>query len=626
MRKPILVFTIILFSYFSFSQEHPWQGEGTVENPFKIFTVDDLNAIREQEDNPLYSALGPFGYNVPYTNIHFELMNNIEDSLTQRLCLNFGGNIHGKGHYISLNFNNSDYYLNNLIGEVIGGTIDSLRLEGNMFNSMGIFGGISIGEIDNLICNLNITPYINDLSAVLYLFCDGVGVSNTEEAVIFKNCINYSNINMPAKKYIDCALFWAIQAGNFDGIINYGNFNIETTEESIVEAHVFLDIIESSLIKNCINYGNVTINGMPNTANVSLFANFNSQTEYDNKITNCLNTGNVYAKKVDYLGAFANLNASRICNCVNTGRLIGDKIAGGIVGENYEYGLVENCLNAGYIQGDSIAGGIVAVNNGGTVKNNLSLSRTSKYSVFGDSISNSQQQFPDSLMFENNFYDKQLLTQMSSPQGDILENNAAKGLLTTDITGFALQEILGDGWSYAEGRYPVPIGFENDSAVLLAATPIYLPYTDQDNYNTVDSVTCHFMLGTENNVEWECSSSTVNLEETEDGLKGVLQSEGYANLVANLGGFHKNIILNIKSVCDPVYKNEEIQKTQAIAYPNPTKDILYFNQASAYEIYDLQGKLIMKSKKPQNSVNTSELKSGIYLIKIGGEIMKFVVE
>ena len=93
---------------------------------------------------------------------------------------------------------------------------------------------------------------------------------------------------------------------------------------------------------------------MPNTANVSLFANFNSQTEYDNKITNCLNTGNVYAKKVDYLGAFANLNASRICNCVNTGRLIGDKIAGGIVGENYEYGLVENCLNAGYIQGDRL--------------------------------------------------------------------------------------------------------------------------------------------------------------------------------------------------------------------------------------------------------------------------------
>ena len=622
MRKPILVFTIILFSHFSFSQEHPWQGEGTEENPFKIFTVDDLNAIREQEDNPLYSAEGPFGGYVPYTNIHFELMNNIEDSLTQKLCSKFGGHFHGKGHYISLNFNNSDYNLNCLIGHVEGGKIDSLRFEGNMFNSMGIFGGISIGVIDNLICNVNFTPFVDELNAKLYVFCD----SFWGDGVIFKNCINYSNINMPAKKYIHCGLFWGF-AGNLEGMINYGDFNVETTEESIVEAHVFSEFLSVGTIKNCINYGNVTINGMPNTASVSLFANINSNFYFDdNQIINCLNTGNVYAKKVDYLGVFANWNGSNIFNCVNTGRVIGDKIAGGIVAKNDVSGLVENCLNAGYVQGDSIVGGIVAVNNGGTVKNNLSLSRTSKYSVFGDSISNSQQQFPDSLMFENNFYDKQLLTQMSSPQGDILENNATKGLLTTEITGFALQDILGDGWSYAEGRYPVPLGFENDSAVLLAATPIYLPYTDQDNYNTVDSVTCHFMLGTENNVEWECSSSTVNLEETEDGLKGVLQSEGYANLVANLGGFHKNIILNIKSVCEPSYKNEEIQKTQAIAYPNPTKDILYFNQASAYEIYDLQGKLIMKSKKPQNSVNTSKLKSGIYLIKIGKEIMKFVVE
>jgi hypothetical protein len=305
---------------------------------------------------------------------------------------------------------------------------------------------------------------------------------------------------------------------------------------------------------------------------------------------------------------------------------MGIAVAGGIVAEN-TVGSVENCFNIGNIQGDSIAGGIVAVNNGGVVKNNLSLSKTSKYSIFGDIISNSQQQYPDSLMFGNNFYDKQLVPQMPCPQGDIIENNAAKGLLTTDITGFALQEILGDSWSYAEGRYPVPKAFENDSVVLLAATPIYLPYTDLDNYNTVDSVTCHFMLGTENNVEWESNlPQIINLEETEDGLKGVLQSTGNANLIASLGGFYKNIFLNIKSVCEPSYKIEEIQKSQAIVYPNPTKDILYFNQALAYEIYDVQGKLIMKSKKPQNFVNTSKLKSGIYLIKVGEEVMKFVVE
>ncbi|HQB21994.1 MAG TPA: T9SS type A sorting domain-containing protein [Bacteroidales bacterium] len=614
MRKLILVFTIILFSCFSFSQEHPWQGEGTVENPFKIFTIDDLNTIRQYENDPLYYFLvddESIHIPVSYYNMHFELMNNIDDSLTHRLCNDFGGHFHGKGHYIRLNYNTPSGETGEFIGSVLCGSIDSLRLEGNMFNSYGIFGGVG-GEINHLICNLNVKAQVWNINTTLYLFCNGITGT-------FKNCINYSDINIDANKYISCGFF---ENGNgvIDGFINYGNFNIETTNESIVEAWVLIKA-SSADIKNCVNYGNFTINGIPEFANVSIMSMGSHGT-----ISNCLNTGDIFAKKVDVLGVFSSWNFGNVINCVNTGRVIGDKITGGIVGTNYEPGLVKNCLNAGYVQGDSISGGIVGNNYGGSAKNNLSLYKTYGYSIFGDSIDNSQQFYPDSLMFENNFYDKQLLTQMSSPEGDILENNAAKGLLTTEITGFALQDILGDDWSYAEGRYPIPLGLENHPAAQLAATPMYLPYTDQDDYNTVDSVTCHFMLGTENNVEWECGYPSVNLEETEDGLKGVLQTTGFVNLVASLGNYHKNIILNIKSVCDPVYKNEEIQKTQAIAYPNPTKDILYFNQASAYEIYDLQGKLIMKSKKPQNFVNTSKLKSGIYLIKIGGEIMKFVVE
>ncbi|MGI6320004.1 MAG: T9SS type A sorting domain-containing protein [Bacteroidales bacterium] len=611
MKKTISIITF-LFIFSSLGLFAQWQGAGTEENPFKIFTVDDLNAIREQEDNPLYSALGPFGYNVPYTNIHFELMNNIEDSLTQKLCSKFGGHFHGKGHFISLNFNNSDYYLNNLIGEVIGGTIDSLRLEGNMFNSMGIFGAADVGEIDNLICNVNFTPFVNELNAKLYVFSAG----SSADGVIFKNCINYSNINMPAKKYIHCGLFWGF-AGNLEGMINYGDFNVETTEESIVEAHVFSEFLSVGTIKNCINYGNVTINGIPHTANVSLFTSVSSGFSFDdNKITNCLNTGNVYAKKVDYLGAFANLNAGWIYNCVNTGRLIGDKIAGGIVGENYEYGLVENCLNAGYIQGDSIAGGIVAVNNGGTVKNNLSLSRTSKYSVFGDSISNSQQQFPDSLMFENNFYDKQLLTQMSSPQGDILENNAAKGLLTTDITGFALQEILGDGWSYAEGRYPIPLGLENDSMALVAATPVYLHFETEDDYNHVDSVTKDFTVGLENSVVWNETYGRVSF----DDEYASLLSLGYENLVVNLGDYKKEVYINILDIETSIME-ESITKN-GIIYPNPASEFINIKldgiSADKLEICDISGKLLLSQTITNNyqQIQIKDLKRGMYFLKI----------
>ncbi|MFY9591915.1 MAG: T9SS type A sorting domain-containing protein, partial [Bacteroidales bacterium] len=330
--------------------------------------------------------------------------------------------------------------------------------------------------------------------------------------------------------------------------------------------------------------------------------------------------------------AGSNYRKIKISNCMNTGNLSGSDKTAGIFCNLYtgnfaldEPMIIENCVNTGAISGNVSAGGITSGAGLNTttppiIRNNLNLGKTSNYALFDWS---EQVAFET---FENNFYDKQLVPQTASPQGDILENNAAKGLLTTDITGFALQEILGNGWSYAEGRYPIPLGLENHPAVQLAATPIYLPYEDQDNYNTVDSVTCHFTLGTENNVEWTSNPSQIELIQSENELKGVLQTTGFANLSAYLDGFTKNILLNIKSICQPDYKKEEIQKTQITAYPNPTKDILYFNQASAYEIFDLQGKLVMKSNKPQNFVNTAELKPGMYIIKIGEEVIKFVVE
>ena len=609
MRKLILVFTIILFSCFSFSQEHPWQGSGTEEDPFRIYNLNDLHLIKENEES----------FN-GYAGIHFNLMNDIDDVLSFNIASNFRGYFHGKGHYITLGIDEetqlSDYFISQVYG-----TIDSLSFEG-VFNYISLFNRIEItGKLSHITCYVN---YIWDQGEA-YIFCH-------QNSGTIEYCVNNSDIESYFNAYISIFGYENESTGILNSCINNGNITYNGTIDVLISAAFTSNL---NKIINCINNGNIIVTNTPETVNVISFGLTIGDTTTCSEFINCLNTGDFAVKNATAFGGITHsgLGGSRsklkALNCMNTGNLSGADKIGGIY---YSYihpdnGSLDinNCVNAGFINGSVSSGGIIALEGSDiicpiTVRNNLNLGKTNHYSLFAWS------EQPNLEAFENNFYDKQLLTQMSSPQGDILENNAAKGLLTTDITGFALQDILGDGWSYAEGRYPVPLGLENHPAALLAATPVYLPYTDQDNYNTVDSVTCHFLLGTENNVEWECSSPTVNLEETEDGLKGVLQSSGYANLVANLGGFHKNIILNIKSVCEPSYKNEEIQKTQAIAYPNPTKDILYFNQASAYEIYDLQGKLIMKSKKPQNSVNTSKLKSGIYLIKIGKEIMKFVVE
>jgi uncharacterized delta-60 repeat protein len=60
-------------------------------------------------------------------------------------------------------------------------------------------------------------------------------------------------------------------------------------------------------------------------------------------------------------------------------------------------------------------------------------------------------------------------------------------------------------------------------------------------------------------------------------------------------------------------------------FPNPANDILYFKSEKQFEIFDIQGKMLLKPEKPTQSVNVSHLKSGVYLIKFeDNQVEKFV--
>ena len=69
------------------------------------------------------------------------------------------------------------------------------------------------------------------------------------------------------------------------------------------------------------------------------------------------------------------------------------------------------------------------------------------------------------------------------------------------------------------------------------------------------------------------------------------------------------------------------QKQKVFLYPNPVKNELNFKgilNKTSYELYTIDGALIDKgSYIPSNSINATNLPSGIYLIKINGEIFKF---
>ncbi|MDR2652343.1 MAG: T9SS type A sorting domain-containing protein [Prevotellaceae bacterium] len=521
-----LIITLLLYSQAVFAR---WQGAGTAQSPYKIYTLADLEAISANE--------GSFHY---YENIHFELMNDVNDSLRMPLCSGFKGYFHGKGHCITLAMNNVDNS-NNCVINTLHGTIDSLVINGKVANFISLFVIISIeGKLLDVVCNVEIKPHYMFYNNTYGTYCSVWVIGNYG---IIENCINNSDLRNEYAGHTAFSVFGESNTGHIINCINNGNITIEASPQDYTYCYIFSgENLNNGSIINCTNNGNINIVGVPYLSSISVFAHINSST-----ILNCINNGNINAKKTDYIGTFAGIHCGgEVKNCINRGNITGEVVAGGIVGICGCCSIIENCLNTSYIFGNSETGGIVgkfdfAGNTQQTiVKNNLNISKTRGYALLGDT---DQTIYANPyLTLENNFYDKQMATIPATCDGDIA--GKAESKLTTEITGFALQSILGDGWSYAEDRYPIPLGLENESSALLAATPVYLHYTDENNYNSIDSVSENFTVGLENNVQWQAFDNKVFLCEED----GILQDTGYETLNAMLDNYQKKIQLYIRSI------------------------------------------------------------------------------
>lgn len=69
------------------------------------------------------------------------------------------------------------------------------------------------------------------------------------------------------------------------------------------------------------------------------------------------------------------------------------------------------------------------------------------------------------------------------------------------------------------------------------------------------------------------------------------------------------------------------EQTNKLIYPNPTSDYAYltFNKDVDFQIYTIEGKLILSDKSKQKKIDVSQLSKGIYLFKVGNLIQKFEV-
>jgi hypothetical protein len=617
MKKTIVTIFLAIFMQTNILHAQ-WQGAGTQQDPYKIFTLADLDSIRTNEAN--FSS---------YQNIHFELQNDITDSVTESIAGEFHGYFHGKGHVICLNLIDTDFSNNNFIYSLYG-YVDSITFNGAFLADYSLFVGIyETGVLSDITLVLHVvtTHEISLDPVVVEHDCQLLNMNN--EGII-KNCINNSDINVSAA--IDTTsitminLFSSTNQGKILNCINNGNINITTNTLNNLFIYIFSfinttvpEMPDGGYIGNCINNGNININGIADYSEVSVFSYVNG-----GSIVNCINNGYITAKQTDVCGIFAAYNGYLVSNCLNTGSLIGEEIAGGIVGElwcqkyyGYAAPVVINCMNTGNIIGNSEVGGIIGKFNChmgicAVIKNNLNLHKTSGYAIFGDTAST----FTQILELENNYYDKQMVTQQATVIGDIV--GVSEGKLTTQLIGTSpeLQTMLGDGWSYAEGRYPIPLGLENDSMALVAATPVYLHFETEEEYNHVDSVSRNFTVGLENNVNWEEANGRVSFSDE----NVTLLSMGMENLTVSLGDYSKNVRINIVDI-ETSAPIQTIENGISV-YPNPASDFINLSlngvKADKVEIYDITGKIISSQLlvTEHNQIYIKNLKSGMYLLKI----------
>jgi hypothetical protein len=67
-------------------------------------------------------------------------------------------------------------------------------------------------------------------------------------------------------------------------------------------------------------------------------------------------------------------------------------------------------------------------------------------------------------------------------------------------------------------------------------------------------------------------------------------------------------------------------KNNISIHPNPANETLYFNTETAFEITDLQGKVLLRTDKSVNSVDISKLSAGVYFVRTGNFVQKFIKE
>ena len=272
-------------------------GPGTINNPFLVETIQDLQHIGKPEA----------GVYANWTRTaHYRQTANIDMSGQTFTAIGsenarFTGSFDGGGYTIS-----------NLT--ITGSTIDS---------NQGLFGYIgSGGTVKNVgLIDSSITSYGRNIG--------GIAGYNNNGTV--QNCYNTGTVS--GNNYIG-------------GVVGYNDngkvqncYNTGTVSGSdvfgFIGGVVGYNNSSGGTVQNCYNTGN--INGSSHIGGVVGYNNSGGT------VQNCYNTGIVTGSN-GYIGGVVGNNYSTVENCYTTGSVTGSSPVGGVVGENNSGGRVQNCV------------------------------------------------------------------------------------------------------------------------------------------------------------------------------------------------------------------------------------------------------------------------------------------
>ena len=391
------------------------EGEGTVENPYKIGTAAELYWFAQTVNDDDYGACAIL----------------TEDITLNENVLDEDGNLNGDGskfdQWTPIGSKNNPYT----------GTFDGNEktISGLYINSdaeyIGLFGCIGNGAT---VRNVGIMDsYINGSGSSLDVY---VGAICGYNSGTITNCYNKGTVSGSSS------------AGDINyvgGICGYNSGNVE----------------------NCYNTG--TVSGTSFINYVGGICGYNSGT-----ITNCYNTGAVSGN--NEAGGVCGHNNGTVTNCYNTGAVSGTT-TGGVCGYNYG-GTIENCYNTGIVSGSSstnndiYAGGVCGISYGtvtncyntGAVSSTGTVSGSGLYAggvcgwnIYGGTI-------------ENCYYLKGLA---NTGVGGGSATATTKALTVKQMTGSAARTYMA-GLFETEGVWGIKEGISTRAIVKVALS--YYPY------------------------------------------------------------------------------------------------------------------------------------------------------